>query len=93
MGGYIGRILKVDLTNGKIEEKTLDEAFYRKWLGGYGLGARILYTLIPAKTDPLGPENVVWLTTGLLTGTLAPFSGSFTAVGKSPLTGTWGDSR
>jgi aldehyde:ferredoxin oxidoreductase len=93
LGGYLGKILKVNLTSGKIKEEVLSEAFYRKWLGGYGLGVRILYNDIPANTDPLGPENVVGLTTGILTGTLAPFSGSFTAVGKSPLTGTWGDSR
>lgn len=93
MGGYIGKILKVNLTSGKINEASLDEAFFRKWFGGYGLGVRILYSEIPAKTDPLGPENIVGFTTGILTGTLTPFSGSFTAVGKSPLTGTWGDSR
>jgi aldehyde:ferredoxin oxidoreductase len=93
LGGYIGKILKINLTSGKIKEETHGEAFYRKWLGGYGLGVRILYNDIPANTDPLEPENIVGLTTGILTGTLAPFSGSFTAVGKSPLTGTWGDSR
>lgn len=93
MGGCIGNILKVNLTSGKIKDEVLGEAFFKKWLGGYGLGVRILYNDIPANTDPLGPENVVGLTTGILTGTLTPFSGSFTAVGKSPLTGTWGDSR
>jgi aldehyde:ferredoxin oxidoreductase len=45
------------------------------------------------KTDPLGPDNILGFTTGILTGTLTPFSGSCTVVGKSPLTGTWGDSR
>ena len=93
MGGYLGNILKVNLSSGKIKEKSLSDKFYRKWLGTYGLGSRILYDEIPAKTDPLGPENIIGLTTGLLTGTFASFSGSFTAVGKSPLTGTWGDSR
>jgi len=93
LGGYIGKILKVNLTSGKINEVSLDEAFYRKWFGGYGLGARILYSEIPAKTDSLGPENILGFTTGILTGTPVPFSGSFTVVGKSPLTGTWGDSR
>jgi aldehyde:ferredoxin oxidoreductase len=93
MGGFIGKILNVDLTKGKIKEKTLKEVFYRKWFGAYGLGARILYDEIPAKTDPLGPDNIIGLTTGIATGTPVSFSGSFTAVGKSPLTGTWGDSR
>lgn len=93
LGGYIGKILKVNLTSGKINETTLDESFFRKWFGGYGLGSRIIYNDIPSKTDSLGPENVLGLTTGILTGTPALFSGSFTAVGKSPLTGTWGDAR
>jgi len=93
MGGFIGKILKVDLTKGKIKEEALKETFYRKWFGTYGLGARVLYDEIPAKTDPLGPDNIIGLTTGVATGTAVSFSGSFTAVGKSPLTGTWGDSR
>jgi aldehyde:ferredoxin oxidoreductase len=93
MGGFIGKILNVDLTKGKIKEKTLKEAFYRKWFGTYGLGSRILYDEIPAKTKALGPNNVIGLTTGIATGTPISFSGSFTAVAKSPLTGTWGDSR
>jgi aldehyde:ferredoxin oxidoreductase len=93
MGGYMGKILKIDLTQGKITQVVLSDDFYQKWLGGYGLGAQILYDEIPANTDPLGPENIIGFTTGILTGTLTPFSGSFTVVGKSPLTGTWGDSR
>lgn len=89
----MGKILKVNLSTGKITDSSLSDEFYQKWLGGYGLGARILYDDIPPKIDPLGPENVIGFTTGILTGTLTPFSGSFTVVGKSPLTGTWGDSR
>lgn len=89
----MGKILKINLSTRNISELKPGDDFYRKWLGGYGIGARILYDDIPAKTDPLGPENVIGFTTGILTGTLTPFSGSFTVVGKSPLTGTWGDSR
>lgn len=89
----MGKILKVDLTLGKIHEETLKESFYKTWLGGYGLGARIVYNDIPPKTDPLGPGNILGFATGLLTGTLTPLGSVFTAVGKSPLTGTWGDSR
>lgn len=83
----------MNLTQGEAEIETLKEAFYRKWLGGYGLGVKIVYGEITPKTDPLGPWNIIGLTTGILTGTPVPFSGSFTAVGKSPITGTWGDSR
>jgi aldehyde:ferredoxin oxidoreductase len=93
LGGCVGKILKANLTTGKIKKEALSEAFFKKWFGGYGLGAAILYSEIPAGANPLGPENVVGLTTGILTGTITPFSGSFTAVGKSPSTGTWGDAR
>lgn len=92
MGGYIGKILKVDLTKGKIETVKLEDSFYRKWLGGYGIGVRILYNEMVPNVNPLGPDNILGFSTGVLTGTLAHFSGRFTVVGKSPLTGTWGDS-
>jgi aldehyde:ferredoxin oxidoreductase len=93
VGGFIGKILNVDLTRGKIEIKTLKEALYRKWFGGYGLGASIIYDNVLPKTKALEPGNILGFITGLLTGTLVPFSGSFSVVGKSPLTGGWGDSR
>lgn len=92
-GGFLGKILKVDLTTGDIVEKTLNESFYRTWLGGYGLGARVVYDEITPRANPLMGGNIIGFTTGILTGSLTPFSGGFTVVGKSPLTGTWGDSR
>jgi aldehyde:ferredoxin oxidoreductase len=92
-GGFIGKILRVDLTLGKVHEETLGESFFKSWLGGYGLGARIVYSDIAQKTDPLGPGNILGFAAGLLTGTLTPLGSGFTVVGKSPLTGTWGDSR
>lgn len=92
-GGFMGKILKVDLTLGKIHEETLDESFYKAWLGGYGLGARVIYSDITPKTDPLGPGNILGFAAGLLAGTVTPFGSSIAVVGKSPLTGTWGDSR
>lgn len=93
MTGYMGKILKINLTNGKIEKQQLKGSFYRKWFGGYGLGARIIYSDIAPKTEALGTGNILGFTIGILTGTLATHSGSFTVVGKSPLTGGWGDSR
>ncbi len=62
-------------------------------IGGYGLGARILYERMPAGVDPLGPDNLLGFVTGPLTGTPAICSGRFTVVGKSPLTGGWGDAN
>jgi aldehyde:ferredoxin oxidoreductase len=92
-GGFTGRILKVDLTHRKLHCEILDESFYRAWLGGYGLGARIIYRDIVPKTYPLGSCNILGFVSGLLTGTLSPLGSGFAVVGKSPLTNTWGDSR
>ena len=89
----MGKILKVDLAREKVHDEALDESFYRDWLGGYGLGARIIYNDIIPKRDPLGPGNILGFAAGLLTGTLTPLGSGFSVVGKSPLTGTWGDSR
>jgi len=91
--GYTGKILMVDLTQRKAETIELDEKVYQSLLGGYGLGARILFDHIPKGADPLGPDNVLGLLPGLLTGTPALFSGRYMAVGKSPLTGGWGDAN
>lgn len=91
--GYMGRILWVDLTTGAVSEEVLEEAVYRDFLGGYGLGAKILYERMAAGADPLGPDNILGFVPGLLTGTGTPFSGRFMVVCKSPLTGGWGDAN
>ncbi|MGD0794078.1 MAG: aldehyde ferredoxin oxidoreductase family protein [Dehalococcoidales bacterium] len=92
-GGYMGKLLFVDLTTGKIKEETPGESLYRDFIGGYGIGARILYSRQKAGADPLGPENTLGLITGPLTGTPATFGCRWVAVSKSPLTGGWGDSN
>jgi aldehyde:ferredoxin oxidoreductase len=91
--GYMGKLLFVDLGTGECRDEPLDEALCRDYIGGYGLGARILYERVPAGADPLGPENMLGFVTGPFTGTPAICSGRFTVVGKSPLTGGWGDAN
>lgn len=91
--GYMGEILNIDLTTSKIEVETLDEKMCRDYIGGYGLGARLLYDRMPANADPLGPDNILGLLTGPLTGTPAIIGSRFVAVGKSPKTHTWGDAN
>lgn len=91
--GYTNRILWVDLSTGFIETRELAENVYKQFLGGIGLGARVLYDRIPADADPLGPENVLGFLPGLLTGSGLPFSGRWMAVGRSPLTEGWGDAN
>jgi aldehyde:ferredoxin oxidoreductase len=65
----------------------------RNFIGGYGLGARILFENQRGGVDPLGPENILGFTTGPLTGTPVPTGGRYMAVCKSPLTGGWGDAN
>ncbi|MFH1639869.1 MAG: aldehyde ferredoxin oxidoreductase N-terminal domain-containing protein [Chloroflexota bacterium] len=89
-GGYMGKILFVNLTTGEIKEEVPDEKLYRDFIGGHGLGARILYSRQKGGVDPLGPENHLGLVTGPLTATPAPMGCRYQAVGKSPITGGWG---
>ena len=91
--GYMGKILWVNLSNSEIREESLGEEVCRDFIGGYGLGARMLFTHQRGGVDPLGPENILGFVTGPVTGTRVPFCGRFTVVTKSPLTGTWGDAN
>ena len=93
MNGYTGKILTVDLTDGSWGEQDIPPETYERVLSGVGLAAHLLYRWIPAGADPLGPDNVLGLVSGLLTGTGALFAGRWLAVAKSPLTGTWGDAN
>jgi len=86
--GYTGKILRVDLSNEKITVDEKDEAFYRKHLGGRGIGYHYLLKEVPAQTDPFSPENILVLATGVMTGAPLAASCRFSAIGKSPLTGT-----
>src|SRR4030042_1446618 len=92
-GGYTGRILFVDLAQGKISVELAVDELYQNFFGGYGIGARILFSRQQAKVDPLGPDAMLGFVTGLLTGTPALFGSRYVVVGKSPLTGTWGDAN
>jgi len=91
--GYTGRLLRVDLTEGKVSVEKIKPEILEKFLGGVGYGAKLLYDEIPAGIDPLSPENKLIFTTGPLTGTRAPGSGSIEVCFKSPLTGIWGEAK
>ena len=92
-GGNMGKLLWVDLSTGEITEETPDESLYRDYVGGYGIGARILYDRQKPGVDPLGPDNIFGLISGPLAGTQVPSGCRYTAVAKSPLTGGWGDAN
>ncbi len=91
--GFHGRVLFVDLGAKTHRVETIDPQVYRDFLGGYGLGAWLMWKHFPPGTDPLAAEACFALCSGLLTGLHTPFSGRIQIVGKSPLTGTWGDSN
>jgi aldehyde:ferredoxin oxidoreductase len=91
--GYMGKMLMVDLSKKKLKDEMLDETLCRQYIGGYGLGARILFSKQKAGVDPLGPDNILGITTGILTGTPALSASRYVVVGKSPLTGGWGDAN
>jgi len=89
----MGKLLWVDLSKGELKDEALDEKFCRDFIGGYGIGARIMYSRQKGGVDPLGPENTFGILTGPLTGSPALSGTRYTVVGKSPLTGTWGDAN
>ena len=91
--GFMGKILWVDLSKKQIKEEALDEKMGRDFLGGYGLGARILFSRQKAGVDPLGTDAILGMVTGVLTGTDAMGGSRYIMVGKSPLTGGWGDAN
>lgn len=89
---YNGKILNVNLSSGEVTPENLPDQMYQEYLGGYGIGARLLFDRIPKGADPLGPDNVLGLVPGLMTGTPI-FGNRFQAVCKSPSTGGWGDAN
>lgn len=93
MYGWIGEILRVNLSANKTVTQKLDEDVAKNFLGGRGLGVKVLYDELKPETNPLGPENKIIFATGPVSGTMAPTSGKYCVVAKSPLTGTVFDSH
>jgi len=91
--GYHGKILEVDLSDGRIETVPLDPEQAVDYLGGRGLAARVFYDHVNPGCDPLGPDNVFVIATSPLIGTNAPTAGRGHMIFKSPLTGFIGSSN
>jgi aldehyde:ferredoxin oxidoreductase len=91
--GYTGQILKVNLDDLSfvIEEK--DEYFYRTFMGGSAMASYFLLTEMEAGVDPLGPENVLVLTTSVLTGVPLAGANRYTVAAKSPLSEGFGEAE
>ncbi len=92
MDGYAGKILRVNLTTRKSTEEPLDPKLARDYIGGTGLGDRIIYDEVPPSTDPLSPEAKIVFATGPVTGTNYPSGARYQICFKSPLTGILCDS-
>ncbi|MDY6918356.1 MAG: aldehyde ferredoxin oxidoreductase family protein [Chloroflexota bacterium] len=93
MFGCHGRILRVDLTGSSVDSEEIPQALFDRFLGGAGLATHYLYHEVPKGADPLGPLNELIAMTGPLTATVAPSTGRFTWVFKSPLTDIWAQSN
>lgn len=89
----MNKILTVELSKGFMEEREVAPNLLEEYLGGRGLGARLLYDLVPAGVDPLGPDNVMIFAVGPLTATKTPTAGRSSVTIKSPLTNTILDSN
>ncbi len=99
MHGWIGKLLRVNLSTGKVSTEALDAGLAKDYIGARGLGTKIMTDEVDPKVDPLSPENKLVFVPGPLTGTFAPSTGRYTVVTKGALTGaiasansggTWG---
>ncbi len=88
MKGWAEKILDIDLTSRTVQTYPLDMVMARLFLGGRGLGARLLWAMVGPEVEPLSPQNVLIFTNGPLTGTGYQTSNRFSVSTKSPLTGT-----
>ncbi|MCK4654386.1 MAG: aldehyde ferredoxin oxidoreductase, partial [Candidatus Cloacimonetes bacterium] len=91
MNGWMGKIIKIDLSTGKQETVEIDDNIRRKYLGGRGLGVKLYTEICSPQTEPLSPQNALIFLTGPLTS-IMPTSGRFQVISRSPLTNTICDS-
>jgi len=93
MFGHIGAILRVNLTEEKTRVERLLENTALKYIGGRGLGLKILFDELKPGIDPLSPENKILFITGPVAGTFFPGSSRYCVMAKSPLTGLQGEAH
>lgn len=87
ISGTNNRILEINVRERSSEIITIPEEDRKKYIGGKGLALKLLYDRLTPGINPLGKDNILIVTTGVLIGTGAPNSSRFSAVTKSPLTG------
>jgi aldehyde:ferredoxin oxidoreductase len=93
MSSFTGRVLHVDLTTQDLWVEQPEEAFYRKYGGGSAMGLYYILKEMPRGADPLGPQNILTLFTGIPTGLAVSGQSRLTASAKSPISGGIGDSQ
>ncbi|MDP2952109.1 MAG: aldehyde ferredoxin oxidoreductase C-terminal domain-containing protein [Chloroflexota bacterium] len=87
LGGYMGKLLRVDLSRERVSQEELAESILRKYLGGTGLGAWVLHNEVPPNLEWSDPENRLIIASGPVGGTRLEGSGTISVVTKGPLTG------
>ncbi len=93
IGGYKGKILRIDLSSEQISEESHDDETLRKYVGGSSLGAKYLYDEVPPGVEWSDPENRLMFLAGPLTGTRVSGTGTFSVVSKGPMTNMAGTSQ
>lgn len=91
--GFIGNLISIDLTNGKIYNEKIDKEIASNFMGGAGYASNYLFKEILKETDPLSPENIFMVMTGPLCSTGAPSFSRIAICAKSPYTGLWGEAN
>ncbi|MCK4925797.1 aldehyde ferredoxin oxidoreductase, partial [Candidatus Aerophobetes bacterium] len=90
--GYWNKILRIDLTDGKITKEEIDDDTCKLFVGGAGIGAKILWEEVPPEVSAFDPDNRLVFAGGPFQGHPVPGSAKFSIISKSPLTGTYADS-
>ena len=90
-GAFTGQYLRVNLTQGTTAVERFSDVDYSMFMGGAAMASAILMRELKPGVDPLGPENLLVFATGPLNGLPLAGTSRFTVVGKSPLTGGYGE--
>jgi aldehyde:ferredoxin oxidoreductase len=93
LGGYAGKLLRVDLSKEKIKKEELSKEICRNYIGGRGRDAKILFDELSFNAHALGKDNILCISTGPITGLLGPTTGRVNVAAKSPLTDIYGNSN
>ena len=92
MTGFVGKMAEVNLTDGTVKTSVVDKDVLRRYIGGSGLGAKLMLDRVAPDIAPLSPDNTFFILGGPTSGTNIPGGARFSVCAKSPLTGMFGES-